>query len=646
MRIASGDQLLATVTGTRPYVVTVQRTKQGQVRSLSSQCTCPVGTECKHAVAVVVALLDALAEDLDVPRADPDDPRWEALAEESFGLDEDLDDEPEPVHSSATRGRASRRSRSDSGEEVRAYLRGRSADELAVLIGSLVQRYPEVSADLRERIALAEGKVGALVKEAHRDLLRVTAIQPWRNNWTSEREIPDYQPLQRRLEGLAQSGHFDEVVSIGRELIRRGIEQVGRADDEGDTAIALNDCLPVVFDAVVRSSLSGFEKLLFAVDALLEDDYEVVGSAADPVLDADYPPADWSRVADALADRLKEGDRSVAAGWRGSVRSFARDYERDRITDMRVRALEYAGRSSEGLPILESEARATGSYQRLVDHLIAEGEDADAARWAREGIEATLDTLPGIASGLAGSLCEMARRRKQWPVVAAHAAWRLFDLPSVATYQELCAAARKSGCLEAVRRAAERFLETGDPPIGITTSKRGKVEIRVADDWPLPVPDELAFASRRARTSPRPHYDVLMDLAIAAKRPEEVLRWYDRIQEAEGRSRNPRYEYGEPRADRVAAAVAESHPDRALAIYERALDAWLKEARPAAYEAAGSYLRRMRPIFKSLGRESEWKERVAELRETYRRRPRFLEVLDAVEGRSIVRTRKSRWRGP
>ena len=52
------------------------------------------------------------------------------------------------------------------------------------------------------------------------------------------------------------------------------MRQVGESHDEGDTATAFAECLPVVFQAVTRSSLSGPERLLFAIDAELADDYD------------------------------------------------------------------------------------------------------------------------------------------------------------------------------------------------------------------------------------------------------------------------------------------------------------------------------------------------------------------------------------
>ena len=184
--------------------------------------------------------------------------------------------------------------------------------------------------------------------------------------------------------------------------------------------MAVAECLPVVFDAVVKSTLSGPQKILFAIDACLKDDYDVIDDSAEAILDAKWKPADWSAVADELAKRLQKASKTADDSWH-------RNYERDHISDWLLTALENAGRDGELLAVYEAEARATGSYERLVRYLIAEKRFEDAERWAREGIEKTREKLPGIASALAGSLCEVSRGRRQWDVVAAHAAWRFFE---------------------------------------------------------------------------------------------------------------------------------------------------------------------------------------------------------------------------
>lgn len=90
--------------------------------------------------------------------------------------------------------------------------------------------------------------------------------------------------------------------------------------------------------------------------------------------------------------------------------------------------------------------------------------------------------------------------------------------------------------------------------------------------------------------------------------------------------------------------MAKSHPERALEIYQRGLDQVLPHADFSAYESATAYLRRMRPIMKSLDRETDWTTAVSEIRAKYGNRPRFMEVLDKLEGRTILQAQKARRR--
>jgi uncharacterized Zn finger protein len=327
--------------------------------------------------------------------------------------------------------------------------------------------------------------------------------------------------------------------------------------------------------------------------------------------------------------------------------SWHRNYERDRLSNWLLTALENAGRGGELLAIHEAEARTTGSYERLVKHLIAEKRFDDAERWAKEGIERTREKLPGVASSLAASLCEVSRGRKQWDVVAAHAAWRFFEHPGRTTFDELIAHAAKAKCGEQVRAAALRFLETGVSPFQWKASPKAGQTLRIDSAWPLPLPDYLVPLLRiddRVIALRGPHYNVLLDMAIAAKQPDEVLRWYDKMPKSQKGLGGGWGFAGSGTEDRVAAAVAKSHPERALEIYRRHLDATLPQAQISAYESAARYLKNLQPIMKSLGRESDWTALLAEIREKYRNRPRFMEILDKLEGRTILQTQKARSR--
>ena len=530
LAVTEDGRLLATVLGGDRYTVSVWREPgKGKRNTIESTCTCPVGySGCKHAVAVVAAYLQALADEEAVPLADPDYRRWAKLERSDSGVDDDELDEWE------------------------------------------VDEYDDDDED---------------------------------DEWQVEVE-----PTRGKKRG-----------SAGRTRAK--------------------------WDETIRRHIH--EKILFAVDACLNDPCDVVDDTVSTILDARWPKADWSGVADALHGRLKKMSKNADY-------EFSYKYKRQRISGWLLTALENAGRDDELLRVYETEAQATASYERLVTYLIAERKYEEAERWAREGIENTCEKLPGIASSLATKLCELARRRRKWDVVAADAAWRFFDRPGTTAFKELVDRAARAECAEAVRAAALGFLETGKRPVEQVVvaggKDKGKRKLRIDSAWPLPVPDyllPLMCQVKPVHATQGPHFDVLLDMAIDAKKPDDVLRWYDRMRAGKGCSAGSWGRgawHGGSTADRVAAAVAKSHPERALEIYRQGLDSYLPHANTSAYESAAAYLKAMRPIMRSLKQAKQWDALLAEIREKYRNRPRFMETLDRLEGRTILATQKARRR--
>jgi uncharacterized Zn finger protein len=149
-----------------------------------------------------------------------------------------------------------------------------------------------------------------------------------------------------------------------------------------------------------------------------------------------------------------------------------------------------------------------------------------------------------------------------------------------------------------------------------------------------PLPAETGRGKRRAAAAqepaPRPHHHVLLELAMTEKRPDDVLKWYDLIA-ADRRG----YFWGNY-AERVADAVAEKHPDRALDIYRREAEADIARVSPSAYEEALGPLRKMRALLRRLGRGAEWEAHLKKLRTDHARKRRLIETLDRLEGRPIV----------
>jgi uncharacterized Zn finger protein len=193
---------------------------------------------------------------------------------------------------------------------------------LADLVWSLTRRFPEIYQEFRERVALQEGDVDRQLEETREEIRRVTSEPAWRNHWDDEGHTPDFSRIRHRFERLLELGHADEVVSLGREFIEQGLQQVSGSHDQGETATAFAECLHVVFQAVTRSSLSDPEKLLFAIDTTLASDHDVTGDASVAILNATWKPEDWSKVADTLAGRLK----TAPTGREADGESFSRNY--------------------------------------------------------------------------------------------------------------------------------------------------------------------------------------------------------------------------------------------------------------------------------------------------------------------------------
>jgi uncharacterized Zn finger protein len=639
--------LVAWVQGQRRYATKVELVSESEDGSrLRSRCTCPVGWNgCKHAVAVVLDYLAAAKEGRAVPAAGPEDRRWERLedvgdAEEEMAGESDDDDEGfvEP------RRRSPQPPRKSKAEKLRPFLEKLSPAELTGLVVELADAYPRVRRDLAERNRLANATDADLIKRAGKMIRRLTNEQVWYNHWSGEGNLPDYGGLKTLLETLLARRRADALLKLGKTLYEGGQAQVGEAHDEGETGDAISSCMEVVFRAVLASSLSDVYKLLYAIDLTSSGEYDLAGGA-DLVLDHDWPPGVWSQVADRFALRLAKLPPP-------NDKDFTRNYRRDRITDQLIDCLRNAGRDAEVLPLCEAEAPITGSYQRLVQELLAAGRIDDAKRRALEGIEKVGKQWPGIADQLREDLRAIAAKQQNWPVVAALRAEEFFDYPTIEGLENLLDAAEKAGCGSQVRAAALYFLETGVRPVaGVPTAAVSKTRPRrsapkpaaaakgyAGPAWPLPALDptlrpDRRESSYRPKTGPRP--DVLLELAIREKRPDDVLRWYDQLKKPRRSSAYSDWGPSAPDA-RVADAVADTHPERALTIYQEIVADSINRASPSAYEAALPYLRKMHQLLQRLGREAEWDAYLTGLRETHRRKRRLMEVLDRIEQRRIV----------
>jgi len=145
------------------------------------------------------------------------------------------------------------------------------------------------------------------------------------------------------------------------------------------------------------------------------------------------------------------------------------------------------------------------------------------------------------------------------------------------------------------------------------------------------LPDTGLSGAEGRRQTHFPAIETLIDIAISEKRPDDVIRWYDQ--------RKPHRGYGdwfESRDDGVAGAVADTYPERAVAIWKRLVENQISLTKPAAYEGAAVFLRKAHQLLKKQGKEKGWENYIQELRRANKTKRRFVEIFDRLGGRRII----------
>lgn len=591
--------LIAWVEGSERYATRMEF----DAGELVSDCTCPYGDVCKHAVAVALEYLDHMKKSIPVPVITDGDKRiqlLDALEEDEADWDEeeeDWDDEESVEEMEADSKPAANRR----GWKPDAFLEKQTKAQLMALLKDLADSYPAVRKTLQDRDNLSQGSVEKMVQAVRKEIVAVSTKPGRTNHWNNDGFIPNYSGVRKRLEILLAAGHADEVLALGEELLDAGKEQVEMSDDEGETAEEIASCLEVVFRALPKSSLVPSEQMLWAVKADLKDGYDLC-SGAESFWEHTHSASEWNTLAEKLLNDL----HNFRAAKQTDTSST--DYHRDRLSDWAIQALEEADRSEEIIPLCEREAEKTQSYVRLVNILKGEKRYEEAEKWIHKGIAATQKAWPGTARSLRDTLREIREENGDWLSVAAFRADDFVNQPSLNTFQELQRAAKRAEIWPEVRAAAMSYLENGRIP-GSETA------------WPLPKTGVREIIDRR--TGSFPMTDVLLDIAIAENSPDEVVRWYE-----QRKNSTPRWGWDGSLDDRAAGALVGHYPERAIAIWKQMAESQIALTKPKAYEAAAGYLRKVARILKDQGRELEWQRYAAELRRANVRKIRFVETLN------------------
>ena len=611
------------VVGSRLYAT---RVSIDAGKDLMSECTCPYWTTCKHAVAVVVEYLEMTKKGIAVDRVESDDPRLEeldAITEDDeepleFDVEEDLvdealefdveDSEEEYVETHSE----SSETRESSDSYLRAYLQEHTRAELVELLLELAETHNEVRQSLENRRSLTSGETRKVLKSIRSEI--ATLEEP---AWESHHygyQVRNTDRLKAMLQALVASGQADAAVRLGPELLAAGTQAL-EYEHEGESSEAIGACLDVLFEALDTTSMSPADRIEWVLDMALEDEYELCGDGFENIWNEDYAKSDWSEVCDRLTRRLDAREKPRRDDERSS------DYRRDVLVNWLIHTMEKAGRRNEIIPLCEREAPITLSYNRLVDRLMAERKWDEARRWCRQGLEAMHDRYPGLHAELREQLQTINLRSGNPLAGIALQAEEFFARPGSESFQALCNAARGLGVGEGVEAWGRYYLNTGRRP---RSGRRRKNDPEIG--WPLPAPEVEMPAARGENEAPM--VDVLMRLAIAEKKPNEVVKWYDH----DSRTKAEHWQRDASLDDDVADAVASTHPDRAVAIWKVLAESEIARVKPSGYREAVPYLRKVRNALARSGREGEWQEYLAALRQQNKRRPRCMEELDRLEG--------------
>jgi uncharacterized Zn finger protein len=501
-------------------------------------------------------------------------------------------------------------SQSNALEIVRQYLQELSREELIALVERMAMQDAAVQQALVEEVENARGPTADLLRGARATIDSISAEAIYEDEEPGTGELAR---LRDRLETLIERGRADDVLVLCQRLLsraNRAVEAMEEADD--GFFMAIHRVLEVIPEALARSSKPPVEQILWLHELELAQDYELLPSMAG-FWTEDRPVEAWNELAARIEQRLyPEGaDHPQPAG------SLPRDRRRDSWASLLADALDNAGRHDEVAPLFEREAEITGNYERLVRYLLETGDLERAERWARRGISVVAVPWPGIASQLRQALQTIRERQGDLGGIAAYRAYDFFYRPGLTTYQELLASAEAAGVRDLVRRHALHFLETLILPWNFSQTDS------MADlpPWPLPstgLPDPAPYG----REQP-PLARVLLEVALAEGRLDDVLAWFDRIRQR----RQYSLLYGDLSGS-VARAVERSHPERAIAIWDELAAGAIARTSTDAYLEAARYLERSGRIEERRGNLAAWRARVRDLQARERRKWRLRQILD------------------
>jgi uncharacterized Zn finger protein len=619
---SSGGELIAWVAGTERYATAI--TASGG--KLRSWCTCPVGTSCKHAVAVVLEYLESLKNNVPVRTLADNDPRLLIFARSMPGSKTDLPFAKVSAQKTFSEISGNGEIRGDLSKEalLHAYFEGLTKMDLVVLLDELCRESPEIGQDILARNALVSADPKVILESLRADIDALVQETGREVPWNRRSAAPDYSTMNDRMEVLLSEGFADAVLRCGMDLFRFAtgeIDEMGLNGEDGedseDVIGEVSECMKTVFLALDRTTLPVHERMMYVADLEFSDDYCLC--ALDHLFwNGPFTENDWSRFADLLITRI-EADQNGR-----EMKENSPFYLRKDIIQKLLVAFDAANRSDDAIGFCIGAAAKPGYTPSLVRYLIHWKRWEEARQWIGREIRQE-HHHNGKAGELRTLLRELWEQEDDWLHIAGMRAEEFFSLPSIHEYRELKTASEWAGVWPQVKELVSGFLVQDKKP-GSYVSRSGGDEMILGI-----LPRSGVIPMKPERRIPAPAYELLIAIAVDEKDPDEVLAWYDRS-EAE----KPAFPLSTVLVEGIADTIAETFPERAVAIRKHIAEVFLKEARQKSYELAIGHIRKIKETLKRQDRLPEWELYLSELKKNHLRKKRFLDMLMFLDDRPIV----------
>lgn len=616
-----GKNILAVVRGSNEYHTLVTLSENGKKKQFEfhSECSCPVGYDCKHAVAAIAKYLDLLANNKPIAGcAKRDDKTWEVFSpngtKDIITIDEyDEDDwnESQPVSLSVRKSKAGKDGLKTALKEK---LQAKSAKELSDLIILLFQQYGEVQEHFeRETFAesvAATGDIAQLVDKAVKFIDKAFADNSHSRHSRYGESLPDLGPV---LTVVKQFATFDDplpaIDRVARHAIKKAIHFVEGSHVEDTSEI--DDIFCTMVDMLLQSKTSPVTLILWAHEISNISDYGLAESGTYRILDHSWSAKVWSDVADEMinTDPAKYRLRTI------------------------VKTLDKANRQKEATNLLRKEAPKTNEFRMLVDRLIEFNllDEAEKIVFERRQAEAKTakERYGHYHDHWITLLKTIAERREDWLTLASIQAAEFFQQPYYTALKQLLFTVKKiEGIEPEVRTAIQKFLQSGKYPAAVKKASNNENPTpHEQKQWAIPF-----FVFPLDTKWSGPFFDILCEWAVNERRPDDVVKWYDEyVKNKTPQRRGIDHE-------KVADAIAESHPDRAFQIYRNTAEYEIEVTRQ--YVRAVKILRKARKALEQSGRGEDWSKVMEEIRTTHRRKKNLMMELNNLETPSIVQQKR------